>query len=271
MSDEYLAHVRREELRYLCAYEEWERSLSPEDRAALKGAAAPDIEDYESHNTKREVLGIAADVADSSLAVVLPNLAQEIDGPVDELQDLFGLDGVTAAKVALWAEQRINREAEHRKARVLVRVAGAFLNASNPKLLSAGLAFASDLAVTAGLGNMQEWASQNGVSRAAVSKVAKKWQEELELPVASHMKGAQACASYAAAQRQKHWRKNLPKNLYGNTTRKPDGVGLGSHCNGNTTGRNGAGGGGWGPNGSSADLCAVDGEGVGSAGGDDAG
>ena len=60
--------------------------------------------------------------------------------------------------------------------------------------------------MTNGLGTMQDWALQNGVSRAAVSKVAKFWQRELGLPAGSHMRDEQKCRAYSEAQKQKHWR-----------------------------------------------------------------
>jgi hypothetical protein len=83
-----------------------------------------------------------------------------------------------------------------------------FLKAeSNVKLLVAGLAYAADLAVTNQLGTMQDWAVRNGLSRAAVLKVAKFWQRELGLPASSHMRGEEKCQAYSEAQTQKHWRK----------------------------------------------------------------
>jgi hypothetical protein len=217
VSDEYSAHVQREELRYLLAYEEWEKNLSPEERVMLNGASAPNIEDHQSHNTKRIVLGVAADVAESPLASVTPRVAEAIDTPADELQDLFGLDAVTAARVALWAEKRIEVEAERRKAMVVARVVGNFMHTSNAKLLSASLAFAADMALEFGIGTMQDWASQNGLSRQAVSKVAKKWQEELELPVSRSMRKQEVCQSCSKAQKERHWRKRLPRITEGKT------------------------------------------------------
>ena len=93
-----------------------------------------------------------------------------------------------------YIEERVERRVTEAKCNVIVRVCGVFLKAeSNVKLLVAGLAYAADLAVTNQLGTMQDWAVRNGLSRAAVLKVAKFWQRELGLPASSHMRGEEKC------------------------------------------------------------------------------
>jgi hypothetical protein len=210
MSDqsEYFAHVRRQELEYLLAYEEWERSLSASDRALAGKMAAPDLEDFHARSSKRESLGVVGDAAERSLASYTPDLASNIDDETSILAERAGLKAWQAREIYRYIEERVERRVTEAKCNVIVRVCGVFLKAgSNVKLLVAGLAYAADLAVTNQLGTMQDWAVRNGLSRAAVSKVAKFWQRELGLPASSHMRGEEKCQAYSEAQTQKHWRK----------------------------------------------------------------
>ena len=110
--------------------------------------AAPDFEDFHARLSKREELGVVGDAAERSLARYTPNLAPEIDD-----------------------DPSIRAE---RAGHVIVRVVGVFLKSgSNMKLMVAGLAYAVDLAVMNQLVTMQHLAIRNGLSRSAVSKVAK--------------------------------------------------------------------------------------------------
>ena len=106
--------------------------------------------------------------------------------------------------IEIFLKKKIDEEAARRESRAITAIAGAFLKGTNSKLLPAGPAYESDLWVTSGMGTMQDWARENGVSRAAVSKVAKFWQRELELPAGSHMRDEQKCRAYSEAQRNKH-------------------------------------------------------------------
>lgn len=209
----YVEHARRSEVEYLVSFEEWERSLSPADRARLGRAAAPDLEDHRAMGTKRMVIGLERDAADSSAASYSVDVAGVVDGPAEQLCELAGISMEQARKVVAWADARVEREAADRKSRVVVKVAGAFLNCANAKLMAAGLAYASDLALTTGMGTMNDYAASIAVSRQAVSKVAKFWQRELELAPGSHMRDEEKCAAYSQAQKAKHWRKNLCNKL----------------------------------------------------------
>lgn len=202
----YEDHCSRQNLAYLLAYEEWENSLSPRERNLLGRAAAPDLEDHRAHTSKREVIGALGDAAERSAASYQPDLPKEIDSDSDRLAEIAGISRKQAAVAAVYLQKRIEEEASRREARAITAIAGAFLKGANSKLLAAGLAYASDLAVTSGMGTMQDWARDNGVSRAAVSKVAKFWQRELGLPAGSHMRDEQKCRAYSEAQKQKHWR-----------------------------------------------------------------
>ena len=136
------------------------------------------------------------------------DLASEIDDDPSILAERAGLKLWQAREIYRYIEERVERRVTEAKCNVIVRVCGVFLKAgSNVKLLFAGLAYAADLAVTNQLGTMQDWAVRNGLSRAAVSKVAKFWQRELGLPASSHLRGEEKCQAYSEAQTQKHWRK----------------------------------------------------------------
>ena len=75
MDPEYTAHVRAQELAYLLASEEWEKSVSPQERLLL-GAAAPDRNQHSRMQTGR-----AEDVGSSSRASDTPDGAEGLDGP----------------------------------------------------------------------------------------------------------------------------------------------------------------------------------------------
>lgn len=203
----YDDHVRRQEMAYALTYEEFEAGLTPAQRGVLGKAAAPDLEDHKTMNTRRTVIGVDRDVADSQAASYAPDMASAVDGPAEQVAELAGITLDQARAVVAWADARVERESETRKSRVVVKIAGAFLNCANPKLQAAALAYASDLAVTSGMGTMQDYAQTIAVSRAAISKVSKWWQRELELPPGSHMRDEGKCKIYSAAQKAKHWRK----------------------------------------------------------------
>lgn len=208
MSDqgEYFSHVRKQDTDYLIAYEAWENTLTPRERALLGSAAAPQLEDFKAHSSKKVTIGTVGDASDRSAASFEPDLAGALDGDPENLAEMAGVSLGSAKAICRFMAIRIEREAARREAAAIVAIAGAFLKGTNSKLLAAGLAYASDLSVTNGLGTMQDWAMQNGVSRAAVSKVAKFWQRELGLPAGSHMRDEQKCRAYSEAQKRKHWR-----------------------------------------------------------------
>jgi len=202
----YGEHCSKQNTAYLIAYEEWENSLSHKDRVLLGRAAAPNLEDYRAHSSKRMVIGALGDAAARSSASYSPDMAAAIDTDTDRLSEIAGLTARQALVIEIFLKKNIDEEAARRESRAITAIAGAFLKGTNSKLLAAGLAYASDLSVTSGMGTMQDWARENGVSRAAVSKVAKFWQRELELPAGSHMRDEQKCRAYSEAQTTKHWR-----------------------------------------------------------------
>jgi len=204
----YDSHVPRMNTDYLVQYEEFERSLSPEDRRKLGAASVPDLPTFQARGRgRREVIGISRDAAESSAASFTEDLPGAIDAVADEIREKFlPLSPNLARQIAEWHEQRLIHESEKRKAGVIITIAGAFLGGSNVKLLAAGLAYATDLAITSGMGNMQAWAIKTGLSKQAISKSAKWWKKSLGLPGGSHMRDEETCASYSRAQIDNHWR-----------------------------------------------------------------
>ncbi len=90
-----------------------------------------------------------------------------------------------------WHNRAKPLKAEKSKVRAIERIEGGFLDCANSKLTAVGLAYASNLGLTANLGTMQEYALKIGVYRSAIFKNAKSWQRELDLPAASNMRGAE--------------------------------------------------------------------------------
>lgn len=210
----YESHVTRMNMDYLVQYEEFERSLTPEQRRSLGSASVPELPNFQARGRgRREVIGISRDAAESSLASFSEDFPGAIDTAADEIRERFlPLSPKIAREIAIWHEERLIRESEKRKASVIMTIAGEFLGRSNAKLLAAGLAYATDLAITSGMGTMQAWALQTGLSKQAISKSAKWWKKALGLPGGSHMRDEETCASYQRAQIDKHWR----KTRYGN-------------------------------------------------------
>ena len=64
----YGEHCSKQNTAYLIAYEEWENSLSRKDRVLPGRAAAPDLEDYRAHSSKRMVIGALGDCGASRAA-----------------------------------------------------------------------------------------------------------------------------------------------------------------------------------------------------------
>lgn len=206
MGDAYLEHVKRQNLVYLIAYEEFERSLTPEDRRMAGMAAAPLLETSVTHG-----MSPICDLSESAVETHPVNMAQACDKLEEILAEQFDVPLETARRIARWHTSVVERESDERKAAVIARIAGTFLSAGNAKLTSAGLAYAAGLDALNGLGTMAEYAATIGVSRQAVSKVAKQWQAELSLPASVHMRDEEACETYAAVQTTNHWRKQKCK------------------------------------------------------------
>lgn len=135
-----------------------------------------------------------------------PERFAQIDGLVLVQNPIPGEVSSGDRGLLAWHDRTTARRAERIKVRAVERIVGGFLDCANSKLTAAGLAYASDLALTANLGTMQDYALKIAVSRAAISKNAKFWQRELSLPAAANMRGAEKCRAYSEAQKAKHWR-----------------------------------------------------------------
>jgi hypothetical protein len=213
VDDEYHAHKRREEARYVLAFDEFEKNLTPDQRRMLGAAAVPDVEDPRSHSSRRVSLGVLTDAAERVSASYSPNVTEALDGTLDNpshellaevlgipldvvmggvLEELnptpellagnLGVSRDVAQRVFDWHNAAAARNAERIRMRAIVRIAGVFLDCANTKLAAAGLTFAGGLALQYGLGSIQDYAASIDVSRAAITKNVKFWQGELDLP-----------------------------------------------------------------------------------------
>ena len=213
VDDEYHAHKRREEARYVLAFDEFEKNLTPDQRRVLGSAAVPDVEDPRSHSSRRVSLGVLTDAAERVSASYTPNVTEAVDGTLENpssellaemlgiplkvvtggvLEDLnptpellaekLGVSLDVAQRIFDWHNAAAARNAERIKMRAIVRIAGVFLDCSNTKLSAAGLTFAGGLALQYGIGSLQDYAASIDVSRAAITKNVKFWQGELDLP-----------------------------------------------------------------------------------------
>ena len=213
VDDEYHAHKRREEARYVLAFDEFEKNLTPDQRRMLGSAAVPDVEDPRSHSSRRVSLGVLTDAAERVSASYSPNVTEALDGTIDNpspellaevlgipldvvrgavleelnptpelLSEKMGVSLEVAKRIFDWHNSAAGRAAEKIRMRAIVRIAGVFLDCANTKLAAAGLTFAGGLAITAGLGSIKDYAESIDVSRAAIYKNVKFWQSELDLP-----------------------------------------------------------------------------------------
>jgi hypothetical protein len=87
----YETHVSRQNTAYLLAYEEWENSLLPQERALLGRAAVSELEDYKAHSTNRVVLGTLGDPAERSAASYTPDFAGVLDGDAALMAERAGI------------------------------------------------------------------------------------------------------------------------------------------------------------------------------------
>jgi hypothetical protein len=93
VDDKYHAHKRREEARYVLAFDEFEQTLPPEQRRILGSAAVPDAEDTLSHGSRRVSLGVLTDAAERVSASYTPNMTEALDETFDNPSpELLGID-----------------------------------------------------------------------------------------------------------------------------------------------------------------------------------
>lgn len=179
-------------------------ALPPAKREALKrlGIEGPELNDPESHQGTRDVSDFV------NVSAPLPSLSDR-QRLSDAMGERFGFPPKTAAALLEWIENEIEAESQKRKAHLLARVAGALVIAKNVKVSFMGLAFACEFGELniSRCGTMHLAAKRIGCSPAYISQFANYWADLLEIPRPKGMKSAEARASYKAARKDNHWRK----------------------------------------------------------------
>jgi len=103
----YEDHAQRQNITYLLAYEEWENSLTPDNRAKLGRAASPDLEDYRAHTSKRIVIGALADAAERPSASYVPDLEKEIDTDAERIAHYWVVSSMEKDDQTKWLEKAV--------------------------------------------------------------------------------------------------------------------------------------------------------------------
>ena len=210
MSDAYELHRRRQLSEARDAFVLFYKKSRGWRRAAIKEISefGGGIAGEESQTANQHTL----DMGDLPSASCRVDMAAETDTFGETLAESLGIDVEKANHLALWLEEEIEQRALSFRARDLNRISGVFIDSKNPKLFSAGLAFAANLASLNGLGTQAEYARRLGLTRAAMSKATKFWQRFLGLPPSPHMKSSQACEHYRKKAREDHWRRRKVDN-----------------------------------------------------------
>lgn len=204
MAADYEAHARDLHRRSTAAHLEWVKGLTPAQRAKLASMGvlqpADDRHEVGGHSPWQE-----RDAAESHYARIEAD-PTGIDSPEERLADLFEIPIATAKRILDWHRVALDAALYQREGDLLAIVVGGLLAAQNPRLSAAGLAFATNLDATNGLGSQAEFARSLKVSRQAVSKVTKAWQSDLGLQPGANQKSAAACAEYSRIGLTDHWR-----------------------------------------------------------------
>ncbi|MDR0532518.1 MAG: hypothetical protein LBH01_01030 [Verrucomicrobiales bacterium] len=198
--DDYSLRQDTANAAYRVLYRDWVKGLNTVQRAELTrlGVLAPD--------SSSQVYKVDCDPEEVWKAQVTVDLT-ELDGLPEKLAERFGIPLETAQKLARWHGLVLSSEAQRYRAFLFQRLIAGFLQAKNPKLAAAGLAFAAELNALNGLGSQAEYARKIGLSRQALSKTTKFWQTELELETSVFQKSEKACGEYARNSLTNHWRK----------------------------------------------------------------
>jgi hypothetical protein len=203
MSD-YDIHARDLHRKATAAHLEWAKALTPAQREKLAGMGV-----LEPADDRHEVGGHSPwqqrDAAESHYARIEADPAEN-DADDERLADLFDIPLPTAKRIIEWHRAAIDATLYQREGDLLAIVVGGLLASQNPRLSAAGLAFATNLDATNGLGSQAQFARSLKISRQAVSKVTKAWQEDLGLQPGANQKSAAACAAYSQIGFTDHWR-----------------------------------------------------------------
>lgn len=206
----YELHARRLHNRARDEYRAWISSLPPEEKAALQknGLDNLPVDDPEvgGHSPYS-----VSDLADTSLARLDIDFASCIDTDIDIVCENFDVPKAVAKKILAWHRAGITDAIRKHEGHFLSIIIGGLLSSKNPKLSAVGLAFAFGLDALNGLGSQREYARNNGISPAAVSKVVKAWKRDLNVRANAHQKSDQACETYSKIGKTSHWRKQKVK------------------------------------------------------------
>jgi hypothetical protein len=209
MPDDYDAYARDLHRKATAAHLEWVKSLSPEQRKKLgqMGILQPaeDRSEVGGHSPWQE-----RDAAESHYARIESDPG-DLDSPAERIADYFEIPITTARRVLDWHRTSIESALFQHEGDLLAIVVGGLLAAQNPRLSAAGLAFATNLDATNGLGSMAAFGRTLNISRQAVSKVTKAWQRDLGLKPGANQKSTEACEKYSAIGLSDHWRKKKVK------------------------------------------------------------
>lgn len=200
----YDDHARSLQAKAKKAHAEWLASMKPEERAHLRemqlDAPPDDSTEVGGHSPFS-----LSDIADSALAKCETDMSS-FDLPEDDLADRFNITRQKAAAILEWHRIEVENATRREKANYLQIIVGGLLASKNPKLNSAGLAFAANLAALNGLPCQREFARQNHISASAISKVVRSWQRSLDLTPSAHQKSEEACKVYSQVGKNRHWR-----------------------------------------------------------------
>lgn len=203
MSD-YNAHRNSLQAKASAAHKEWLTNLSDDQKANLRrlGVLDAPVDNLEVGGHSPFQIRDAAE----SPACRTESDMTALDGEAELLADEFDLDLPTAIKITRWKDSSVNAAMATHEADLLGIVVGGLLASKNIPIAAAGLAFATNIAATSGLGCPAEYARHLGVSRSIVSKAIKFWRRQLNLRISPWQKSDEACATYSRIGKTNHWR-----------------------------------------------------------------
>lgn len=205
-NSDYGAHAARLNTAARSAHEKWIESLTPDQRANLRRLGVLDPAD-DSHEVGGHSPTQLADVAESHLARTEIDLAAELDGHAGPIADRFDIPLHVAREILDWHVAGVEASMRTHEADLLSIVVGGLLASNNIKIAAAGLAFAGGMEAANGLGSQAQYARKLGVSRTILSKAVRSWAEQLNLRTNVWQKTPEACATYSAVAKARHWRK----------------------------------------------------------------
>jgi hypothetical protein len=200
----YEDHARSLQAKAKKAHVEWLATMKPSDRARLRELHLESPPDDSTEVGGHSPFSLT-DIADSSVAKCETNIGA-FDQPENKIADQFGITLSQAKAILTWHHLEVESASRREKANYLQIIVGGLLASKNPKLNSAGLAFAANLAALNGLPCQREFARRNHISPSAISKVVRSWQKSLDIAPSAHQKSEEACKVYSQVGKKRHWR-----------------------------------------------------------------